>query len=672
MNYRICVFVRVYLIALLCAFSFSPALAAKIHPALQGPKQHLMVADSVDVWIFFTNRGLTPTEIQSALRQADQSLLPENRKRRQKVFAGSLVSIRDLPVNAEYVHSLLQMGARYRTVSRYFNALSARIHIDLLGQIANLPYVDMIQPVAKAFHVPPEPDWLIAAKSPEVSRNLDETDYDYGPSFDQLQQINVIAVHDSGFTGDGVLVCLLDTGFFKDHEALVNQPVVAEWDFLNNDPETQNEPGDDEEQQNHGTYTFSALGGLHEGDLYGPAFGASFILGKTESVEFEEPIEEDYYVAGLEWADSLGAQVVSTSLGYLDWYTFEDLDGNTAVTTIGVDIAVTNGIVVITAAGNERGSSWDHIIAPADADSVISVGAVNENGTLASFSSPGPTYDGRIKPEVCARGVNTWCATPWNGISGYWGIGGTSLATPLVGGSCALILEAHPDWTPMMVRMALMYSADNALTPNNDYGWGIIDVYAAINFNFPPTIVSRDPNADSAFVILGDNTDFWVSAEDYECDTLTYRWLVDSDEVQYGADSAYSQIWQDPGYHTVEVQVEDGHGGFDQNFWTIRVDATAVGDPDAENLPDRFALHNSYPNPFNPTTEISFDVPQPAEVTLDIYNSGGRLVAQLSDNYYSAGKHQMSFNASGLSSGIYLLKMTSGDFIAVQKLVLLK
>ncbi|MBU1651331.1 S8 family serine peptidase, partial [bacterium] len=476
-------FVRGTAILAFIAILTSPVFAAKIHPALQGPQGNLMVSDSVDVWIFFTDRDFqNPSEMSAALVQAESSLRPENRARRSRVMSGSLVTEQDLPVNAEYVQTLIDLGARYRTVSRYFNAFSARIHLSLIDQIAGFAYVHKIQPVAKAYRPMPDPEWLQTVPTGKYTRGSDETDYDYGPSFDQLQQINVIAVHDSGFTGAGVLVCLLDTGFFTDHEALVDQPIVAEWDFLNNDPETQNEPGDDPDQHNHGTYTFSALGGLHEGDLYGPAFGASFIIGKTESIEFEEPIEEDYYVAGLEWADSIGAQVVSTSLGYLDWYVFEDLDGNTAVTTIGVDIAVANGIVVVTAAGNERGSEWNHIIAPADADSVISVGAVNSSGSLASFSSPGPSYDGRIKPEVCARGVSTWCATPWSGTNGYFGIGGTSLATPLVGGSCALILEAHPDWTPMMVRQALMMTADNAATPDNDYGWGIIDVYAAINF----------------------------------------------------------------------------------------------------------------------------------------------------------------------------------------------
>ncbi|MCH7732685.1 MAG: S8 family peptidase, partial [Candidatus Marinimicrobia bacterium] len=178
----------------------------------------------------------------------------------------------------------------------------------------------------------------------------------------------------------------------------------------------------------------------------------------------------------------LGADVVSSSLGYLDWYTYPDMDGNTAVTTKAMDIAASVGIVCVTAAGNEGDDDWYYIIAPADADSVISVGAVDMNGVIAGFSSHGPTYDGRIKPEVCARGVSTVCASPFN-VDQYTRKGGTSLSTPLVAGAAAVILSAHPDWTPMMVREALMKTASRADYPDNSYGWGVIDVWEAIRFD---------------------------------------------------------------------------------------------------------------------------------------------------------------------------------------------
>lgn len=651
----------------------SKSEAGTIHPSVMGPSRFITAQDSLDVWIIFTDRGYqTQESLISALEKAENNLLPANRARRQKVRSVSLVDEKDLPVSAGYVQAILDQGCRFRTVSRYINAVSVRVPFSKLRILADFPFVAEVRAVAKGRRYEPDIGWNISLSGFPQTAGLDELDY--GPSYNQLNQINVVAVHDSGYSGEGVLVCLLDTGFFTDHEALVNQPVLAEWDFINNDPETQNEPGDRWDQHNHGTYTFSTLGGAHDGDLYGPAYGATFIIGKTESVEFEQPIEEDWYVAGLEWADSLGAQVVSTSLGYFDWYTFADLDGNTAVTTIGVDAAVANGIICVTAAGNERNTSWGHIIAPADADSVIAVGAVNSSGTLATFSSPGPTYDGRIKPEVCARGVETWCAVPAGGQTNvYGGVGGTSLSTPLVGGSCALILEAHPDWTPMQVREALMNTASNAENPNNDYGWGIIDVLAAINYNFPPTIIQRHPLAGTFIAFQDTLQDFWVSAEDYEGDQLLYHWRVDSQEIYSGFDSTFRYQWSETGIATVKVVVEDSHRNSDSTSWTVQIEAaTGIEIPSMNGIPADFSYDGNFPNPFNPTTSFRFDLPQAIHVHLSVFDLNGRLVKSLINAKLDAGTYVVSFDASGLASGIYFSRLLAGDYHATSKLVLTK
>jgi serine protease AprX len=471
-------------------------------PVISPMLEHVKTA-STSVWVYFTDRGFhSESEYAIALQHAKDQLFPHARWRRAKVLGDQLVSYHDLSVNPEYIQSVLTTGAKRRTVSRYINAISVDATSEQIHAIANLPFVRAIDPVAKGRRNEPESNLNAPVNRHPLPPGTDQLDY--GPSRDQLAQINVIHVHEAGYTGAKVLLCLLDTGYMLSHEAFDSLQIVATWDFINNDSIVTNQPGDPEEQDNHGTFTLSTAAGLSPGQLYGPAYHALILAGKTEIVDQEIPVEEDYYVAGLEWADSLGAEVVSTSLGYIDWYTWEDMNGNTAVTTIGVDIAVANGIVCVTANGNERQSEWGHLIAPADADSVIACGAVDIYGTLAGFSSPGPTYDGRTKPEVCACGLDTYCATPWQ-PNGYGYISGTSLSTPLVGGSAALILEAHPDWTPMMVREALMMTADNAQSPNNDYGWGIINVEAAINYQFesvPERGINRIPTP-SALRIIG-------------------------------------------------------------------------------------------------------------------------------------------------------------------------
>ncbi|MFH0931535.1 MAG: S8 family serine peptidase, partial [Candidatus Zixiibacteriota bacterium] len=363
-------------------------------------------------------------------------------------------------------------------------------------------FVKSIQPVLTYIRQPikeeVQPQW-----KPLVPIN-------YGPSYDQLQQINVPAVHTLGYNGQGVLVCMMDTGFIKDHiafkSAFSEGRVLAEYDFINHDTNTQNEPGQDATTQHyHGTYTWSALGGEVDGQLYGPAYKANFILAKTEYVPTETRIEEDNWVAGMEWADSIGADVISSSLGYLDFddgffYTRLQLDGNTAVTTIAADIAASLGIVVCNAMGN-GGPGDTTLVTPADADTILACGAVYSSGTIASFSSRGPTGDGRIKPEVVARGVSTYCASA-SDTNVFTYASGTSLSTPLVGGCAAVLLSAHPDWVPWKIREALMYTANNALTPNNTYGWGLVNLLAAVQYSFITGDVNRDGRTSVSDVVF--------------------------------------------------------------------------------------------------------------------------------------------------------------------------
>ena len=439
--------------------------------------------EKVKVWVFFTDKGIfDPGEYQSALNRATNTLTERAARRRAKTMKPNLVDFKDLPVDHTYVNELLKYQAKLRQKSRWLNAASFEIQVSRLGQISKLDFVRSVKPVlgGKRKPVPPQ------VPLPEPQKSRSKIDLDYGASYAQLQQLNVPAVHNLGYKGQGVLVCMMDTGYLKEHQAFQladsEGRILAEWDFINNDGNTQNEPGDPSGQHNHGTYTWSTLGGAADGNLYGPAYGAFFILAKTEDVSMEEPIEEDNWMAGMEWADSIGADVISSSLAYIDWYTYSDLDGNTAVTTQAADIAAERGIVVCNAMGNS-GPGSGTLMAPADADSILACGAVDASGYLASFSSRGPTYDGRTKPEVCARGLYTRCADPYD-VNGYTSVSGTSLSTPLIGGCAALILSARPYWTPMQVREAMMMTASRADYPDNNYGWGIPDLLAAIQYSF--------------------------------------------------------------------------------------------------------------------------------------------------------------------------------------------
>ena len=381
----------------------------------------------------------------------------------------------DLEVSQIYINDILELGITIENESRWLNAVSVMCKISDIEKIAKLKSVKKIEPVIGYKKTKIE----YADNSLSNSR-----DFDYGNALAQIEQINVHELHNAGYTGEGVIILVMDTGFDLTHNALANINVIAQWDVINNDSETANETSVEtsNSQDHHGTAVLSTIAAYAPGELIGVAFDAEFLLAKTEDVTQEVQQEEDNYIAGLEWGEANGADVVSTSLGYLDWYTYEDMDGNTAVTTIGIDIAVGLGMVCVTAAGNEgNDQSWYYIIAPADADSVISVGAVRENGLIASFSSHGPTFDGRIKPEVCARGSYTWCINS-NSTTTYSQMSGTSLACPLVGGAVALIRQAKPDWSAMEVREAVMMTASQSSNPDNSYGYGIMNAVDAVEY----------------------------------------------------------------------------------------------------------------------------------------------------------------------------------------------
>jgi subtilisin family serine protease len=526
---------------------------------------------SEKMWIYFTDKD-----------NSGQNITLDDKAIQRRLKVDIKDTWYDRPVAQSYIAVMEELGAVIHNKSRWLNAVSITSDINIINEISLLPFVKKTVPVAVYKKNKREFSQLQSSRKLSVIDSLD-----YGYAQEQIEQINCHTAHQAGYTGQGVRVLILDTGFNTERSVFDSLTIIDEWDFINNDGNTENEANDYSSQHNHGTMVFSTLAGYDPGNLIGPAFGAEFLLAKTEDVTNESQVEEDNYVAALEWGEQLGADIMSSSLGYLDWYSYCDMDGNTGVTTIAVDIATSLGMLCITSAGNWGTSSpppnpcdtlYYYISAPADADSVISVGAVNSNGEIASFSSHGPTYDGRIKPEVCARGVSTWGV---NANSDSYRTGsGTSLSAPLVSGAAAVILSAHSDWTPMQVREAMMMTADRVDNPDNNYGYGVIDVMAAI---------------------------------DYETSSINHN-----------------------------------------------------------NIPDEFLILNVYPNPFNPTTTIRFSVEARYASLLQVFDITGRLVETIENDKLLPGEHAYTWDASGLSSGIYFVQLKTPFGSITQKITYLK
>lgn len=436
-------------------------------------------SDSVDAWLFFTDKGVFDRATFAACAQS-VALTERAQHRRAKVGRDHVV-FADMPVLHDYVSAVKALGGRLRVTSRWLNAASFRLAKTDLPRVAALPCVAEIEPVA-VFHRPAEqtaPPSTVQDTSEKAS--LSTTAIDYGDAQYQLEQLNVPPLHEKGYSGAGVTLTIIDTGFRKTHHAFAQHfadgRVLAEYDFVNNDGNTDNEGSDPVAQRLHGTSVWSLAGGRDDGVFYGPAYDANFILCKTEDVSDEYQQEEDNWVAAVEYADSIGTDVIETSLGYTAWYEYSDYDGHTAVMSIAAGTCDSLGIVLVNSMGN-YGPADSTLSPPSDAFGVLSVGAVDIHGYIWSQSSRGPTADGRLKPDVCARGSGTYFAQGYDDDTYGQGYG-TSYASPLVAGIACLLIEAHPDWTPSQVREAIRLSGDNYEAPNNTYGWGVPDAALA-------------------------------------------------------------------------------------------------------------------------------------------------------------------------------------------------
>ncbi len=385
-------------------------------------------------------------------------------------------------------------GGRVRVRSRWLHAVSADVPSAGLQVLARDPRFRHVQPVAH-WHGRAEPlrpaSVTLLAVGDTCGAGGDPT---LGPSEMPYRQLHLRPLTDAGFDGAGVRIAILDAGFNTLDPAFSGATVRAQYDFVFGDSVVRNQPNDSLalDPQAHGTATWSLFAGIVPGRLRGIAPAATYLLAKTEDMRKEVHQEEDNYVAALQWADSIGVDIVSSSLGYLSFddgtgYTPSQLNGDVAVTSVAAEQAAQRGILLVTAAGNS-GSGFRTLVTPGDADSIITAGAEDSVGNIAGFSSRGPTADGRLKPDLTAPGVAV-CVV--NGGGRVRRESGTSFATPILAASAALVKQVHPGLTPMALLAALRRFATNHTQPDSTRGWGRPDV--ALSAVFPTGVTALTP-----------------------------------------------------------------------------------------------------------------------------------------------------------------------------------
>jgi serine protease AprX len=516
--------------------------------------------------IFFTDK----TNSAYSLNHPAAFLSEKSIERRNKSHIP--IDSLDLPVNAHYVDSVLQFGfASVKYKSKWNNAVVLFVlDSSIVEDIASLPMVRAVRKLPEVIKnsIVNKLEPVAATREfPDPASNPSIENF-YGGSYDQIAMMNGHMLHAMGYTGQGIHVAILDAGWDKANllptfqRAYDQQRLLSTRDFVFeiNDPVYH--------ASAHGTYVWSIMAGHSEGQQIGAAYDAGYHLIRTENPGSEQVLEEYNWIAGAEYADSVGVDIINSSLGYseFDWsvnnYTYQDMNGSAAVSSRGAQIAAEKGILVVNSAGNSGDDPWFHITAPSDALDVLCVGATWPDSSVAWFSSRGPASNGIIKPNVAAQGVGVWIALP---DSTFASGNGTSFSAPLVAGLAACLWQAFPDITNKELMQVIQMSAHQAHHPNAEVGYGVPDFWKAyemlaslhrddsrLHANIWP-----NPSSGNATILLMNE-----QASEVECtlyDTTGRRIDYSEGALQSGSNGLFN--WQAPAHLAAGLYYFHLHAG---------------------------------------------------------------------------------------------------------------
>jgi serine protease AprX len=390
----------------------------------------------------------------------------------KRLKQGVLIDSTDLPITAGYLQQITAAGFTVENKSKWFNGVVVSTFDSMLIQTVNQPFIDTI----------------ICFGGWENSKSVSEkwqssySTADYANAYNQLKMLGGDKMHTKGFLGEGMLIAVIDAGFYKVNELDIftdlQSQIITTYDFVDGNTNVYDD-------HTHGMMVLSTMGGKQSGKMIGTAPDANYLLLRSEDVFSENLIEEYLWVCAAEFADSAGADIINSSLGYTTFdnaiqnHTYADMDGKTAPISIGAGMACGKGIIVVNSAGNSGNSNWHYIGAPADNLAVLTVGAVDENKDFAPFSSYGPNAEGYLKPNVVAQGKNTLVATSNNDVMTG---NGTSFSSPVTAGMVACLWGANKDKSAFYIKDAIYKSADRYFNPDNQFGYGIPDYYSAHQF----------------------------------------------------------------------------------------------------------------------------------------------------------------------------------------------
>ncbi len=431
-------------------------------------------------WVFFT-----PKAFESSMLETPADFLTTKAVVRKERH-GIAIDERDLPLDEANINTLITgTGVTYITQSKWFNGIYVKGLESSIRALTSFDFVDSVFFMDRSLNGNSGAKKLKSNKGNNIDKFAQESTFNYGNTSVQINQINLPPLHNAGFSGEGMTIAVLDSGFENVdiiqgfQRARTNGKILGGYDFPN-----RTDAIFEYKNSDHGTSVLSCMAGFVEDQFVGTAPDASYYLFRTEIAERESPEEEALWIAAAERADSLGVDVLNTSLGYTTFdeakynYSPSDMNGQTTFISQGVNIALKKGMIPVTSAGNTGNDSWRIVSAPADSPAAFSIGAVNSSGTKASFSAFGPTADNRIKPDVVAMGQGT---TVFNDQGIINTSNGTSFSGPIVAGAVACLWQAFPNATPQEIMDLVRSSASQFNSPDNNLGYGIADFGAAYN-----------------------------------------------------------------------------------------------------------------------------------------------------------------------------------------------
>ena len=420
-------------------------------------------------WVGFTDKTGTPYSV------GNPSEFLSDRAIDRRIRYSIPVTENDLPVNPAYVDILKEPGVSVMYTSKWFNsAVISTADSGYAIEVSQMPFVRSVRHLSREA-VPGE------GRHKAFTDKFGAETLDYGLASAQIRLHHGDALHTMGYRGQDMVIAIIDAGFYnvdslRAFDSLrMNGQILGSRDFV--------KPGNDVfREHTHGMSVLSIIGGNLPGELIGTAPAASFWLLRSEDPVSEQRIEEANWIAAAEFADSAGTDVINSSLGYSEFddtsqnYSYEDMDGNSTLVTIGADMAASKGMLVVVSAGNSGNKPWLYIISPADGDSVLAIGAVDPSGKYAIFSSQGPTFDGRTKPNIVAVGAGTFVQR----ADGTVGPGaGTSFSAPVITGLSACLWQKFRTLSNFEIIRALEQSSSRYPFPDNLIGYGIPNITVA-------------------------------------------------------------------------------------------------------------------------------------------------------------------------------------------------